>query len=104
MIVLREIIQNQREIDIATVAAQRVLVENDGQPAVMQKPLSIPEPIYERFSWGFKLRDLNNYYIEDKEQTGERIVIANISYEGLVRIISDTKLENMLSMYLQLQA
>lgn len=103
MQVIRKITKNGNEIQAAYQIAEKINYDYANEHPSLKPKIEIPEPIYEEFSYSFKLHNLQSYYLEEKENR-EIDIIATISPEGLVRIKHELIIENQLTLYLSLYA
>lgn len=105
MQVIRKQTANLQDIEEARQASIMILQKYAGENENLRPKIEIPEPVYEEFSYGFKLRNLQSYFLEQRNPPhGEVDIIANIAYEGQVRIKYDPLIESQLNLYLSLEA
>lgn len=94
MKVTRLLLANQEEIQNAKLFNQRQASEGQASYLFME----VPKPEWEEVPFNFVIRNVQSYYIEPESKD----IIANVMYDGLIRMKYEPILENKLELYLSL--
>jgi hypothetical protein len=95
MKVIRLLLANQEEIQQAKMYNQGRAAEGATQDLNPNAFLKVPEPLWEEVPFSFPIRNVNSYYVDND-------IIANLMYDGIVRLKYNPVLENQLEMYFSL--